>query len=157
MDFSEVKIMKTKLKEVGNKSKCPMAVMMRNGKILTGYRNYTKDKWKDISVWTTPGGRCNIGETIENTLRREVEEEVGITEFEIIDFLGEVSGMKKGDTVIIFFCTTKQEAKLMEPEKFSEWRWVSKHEYIKDEKYGGFNSTVRKVIVDYLKNQKTFS
>ena len=148
-----MKIMETKLKEIGNGNKCPTAIMMRDGKILTGYRHYTKDKWKDISVWTTPGGRCDTGEIIENALRREVKEEVGITKFEIVDFLGEVSGMKEGDIVPIFFCTTKEDAKLMEPEKFSEWRWVSKQEYIENEKYGGFNSETRKVIVNYLKNQ----
>lgn len=145
--------METKLKEVGDERKCPTSIMMRDGKILTGYRNYTKDKWKVISVWTTPGGRCDNGEMIEVALRREVEEEVGITDFEITDFIGEVAGMKEGDIVPIFFCTTKQDFKFMEPEKFSEWRWVPIKEYIEDEQYGGFNLYGREMIVNYLKNK----
>ena len=144
--------MELKLKEIGNEFKCPTAIMVRDGKILTGYRHYTPDKWKVISVWTTPGGRCDIGESIQDALTREIQEEVGIIEFEIIDFIGEVSGAKEGDIVPIFFCTTKQDFKLMEPDKFSEWKWVLINEYIKTEKYNGFNSVVRKVIVDYLKN-----
>ena len=145
--------MESKLKEIGNEFKCPIAIMMRDGKILTGHRHYTQDKWKKISVWTVPGGRCDPGEIIQDALTREIQEEVGITEFEIIDFIGEVPGAKEGDIVPMFFCATKQDFKLMEPEKFSEWRWVSKDEYMAGGEYSGFNSTARKVIVDYLRNQ----
>lgn len=74
------------------------------------------------------------------------------SDFEIVDFIGEVSGIKEGDNILIFFCTTKQDFKLMEPEKFSEWRWVPKNEYIENEIYCGFNPVARKLIVDYLKN-----
>ena len=145
--------METKLNEIGNELKCPIAIIMRDGKILTGLRNYRKDKWKEISVWTIPGGRCDKGETIKETLTREIEEEVGITEFEIIDFIGETPGAKEEDIVPIFFCTTKQDFKLMEPEKFSEWRWISKDEYIGDEQYSGFNPKAKEIIVNYLKNK----
>ena len=128
--------------------------MMREGKILTGFRHYTKDKWKKISVWTVPGGRCDKGETIREALTREIQEEVGITEFEIVDFIGEVSGAKEGDIVPIFLCTTKQDFILMEPEKFSEWRWITKDEYIDEKQYSGFNSGAKKLITDYLKTHE---
>lgn len=145
--------MELKLKEIGSEFKCPIAIMMRDGEILTGYRHYTKDKWKKISVWTTPGGRCEPMETIEEALRREVFEEVGINEFEILGYMGEAPGGKDGDTVIIFLCTTKQDASLMEPEKFSEWRWVSKDDFITNSEYVGFNSEVRQMVVSYFNNQ----
>jgi 8-oxo-dGTP pyrophosphatase MutT (NUDIX family) len=129
---------------------CAVAIMIKDGKILIGHRHYTKDKWKDISVWTIPGGRSDVGETIEQTLRREVAEEVGIKNFTIIDFIGEVSGAKEGDVVLIFHCETVEDATLMEPEKFSEWKWVSVDEYITEEKYSGFNPTAKQKIVKYL-------
>jgi 8-oxo-dGTP diphosphatase len=144
---------RNKLLEIVDEQKCPVAiaVLERDGKILTGFRNYTKDKWKDISVWTIPGGRCDPGETVQQTLEREVYEEVGITEFTVEDFIGEVPGAKDGDTVYMFYCTTTQDAKLMEPEKFSEWRWVTKKDYIENKEYAGFNPNARSKIVSFLK------
>jgi len=142
--------MKNKLTKNGDGVACPMAVIVKDGKILTGHRHYTPDKWKKISVWTIPGGRSDTGETIEQALRREVAEEVNITDLEILDFIGEMPGVKEGDTVLMFYCATKQEAKLMEPEKFSEWKWVPINDYIAGEAYRGFNPPARKMITDYL-------
>ena len=145
--------MKKQLLKISNQQTCPIAVLVRDGKILTGHRHYTKDKWKDVSVWTIPGGRSDSGETIEQTLRREVYEEVGINEFEIVDFIGEAEGANVGDIVPIFLCTTNQEANLMEPEKFSEWRWVTKDDYLNNEEYSGFSPVARETIVKYLKER----
>lgn len=146
-----------KLKQLGNDKMCPIAVMVRDGKILTGHRHYTKANtshdWKEISVWTIPGGRCDEGESIGTTLRREVQEEVGISDFKILDLIGEVPGAKEGDIVPIFYCSTDQDATLMEPNKFSEWRWVPVAEYISGSHYSGFNPVARKLITGYL--QKT--
>lgn len=107
---------------------CPGAVIIKNNKILLGLRNYTPDKWKKISVWTTPGGRSEKGETIKETLIREVAEEVGITDLKIESFLGDVPGGKPPDVVMLFRCSTSQEPKLMEPEKFSGWQWFGANE-----------------------------
>ncbi len=94
------------LSRIGHSTLCTLAVIFRDQKILLGLRHYTPDAWKAVSVWTTPGGRCDTHETVEITLRREVAEEVGITDLAIHDFIGEVPGGKEGDTVLIFFCTT---------------------------------------------------
>lgn len=129
-----------------------LAVIQKDGCILTGLRNYTDKEWKNASVWTLPGGRSELGETIEQTLKREVYEETGITYFEIEQIIGRISGVKKGDELIIFFCTTKQDATLMEPEKFSEWRFVPLIGFLQDDVYGGFNVDARTMITDFLKN-----
>jgi len=142
--------MDNQLTKQGDGITCPIAVIVKDDKVLVGHRHYTPDKWKKISVWTIPGGRSDLGETIEQTLRRETVEEVNITDLEILDFIGEVPGAKEGDVVLMFYCTTQQDAQLMEPEKFSEWRWVSIKDYIAGEVYSGFNPPARKMITDYL-------
>jgi len=114
-----------KLQTVGSTIICPVAIIIRDGKVLCGHRHYRKDKWKTISVWTIPGGRCDADETIEETLRREVIEETNINELNIKEYLGDVPGATEGDIVSLFLCSTNQEAVLMEPEKFSEWEWFT--------------------------------
>jgi len=111
------------LQKKGNNKDVPVAFIFKNDKLLIGLRNYTPDKWKTVSVWTVPGGRCDAGETLEITLRRELLEEVGIDDLKIIKYLGSLPGAKEGDIVYVFKAETNQEPKLMEPEKFSEWKW----------------------------------
>src|SRR3989344_209464 len=123
--------MHNQLTKQGDGITCPIEVVVKDGKVLTGHRHYAPDKWKKISVWTIPGGRSDI------------------RDLDILDFIGEVPGAKEGDVVLMFYCTTKQDAKLMEPEKFSEWKWVSIQDYIVGEAYSGFNPQARKMITDY--------
>ncbi|KKQ77931.1 MAG: hypothetical protein A3A96_04115 [Candidatus Zambryskibacteria bacterium RIFCSPLOWO2_01_FULL_39_39] len=131
-----------RLNNKGDSKTATQAIILRDGKVLCGLRNYTDDKYKNISVWTCPGGRCDEGETIEQTLKRETEEEVGINDLKIEKFLGEVKGVYKDDKVLVYLCSSKQEAKLMEPEKFSEWKWFNPEEI--PENY--INEEVRRLI-----------
>ncbi|PIR03600.1 MAG: hypothetical protein COV59_05425 [Candidatus Magasanikbacteria bacterium CG11_big_fil_rev_8_21_14_0_20_39_34] len=131
---------------------CTSAVIVKDNALLLGLRHYTPDKWKNISVWTTPGGRCDEGETLEETLRRETQEEVGINDLTIVHFIGETPGAKEGDTVYMFFCSTLQDPVLMEPEKFSEWRWVPMGQYFEEAIWKEMNPPAHNLIVNYLKN-----
>lgn len=141
--------MQEQLQKIGDETFCPIAIITKDKQILMGYRHYTPDKWKKISVWTVPGGRCNNGEKIEAALRREVQEEIGVTDLKILEYLGEVPGAKEGDVLLMFACETKQDPKLMEPEKFSEWKWVDFSVY-KSGELGVFNLKARTVIINYI-------
>ncbi len=99
--------------------------IVKDGKLLIGLRNYKAKDWRDVSVWTVPGGHCEEGETFEQAARRETVEEVGITDLKFTEYLGVVPGAKEGDTVYVFKADTNQEPKLMEPDSFSEWKWCS--------------------------------
>jgi 8-oxo-dGTP pyrophosphatase MutT (NUDIX family) len=111
------------LSHIGDPETCAMAVIIKEQRVLLGYRHY-----QEISLWIPPGGRCDEGETVESTLRREVEEEVGITAFNIKEYLGHFTGTSEKDTVFAFLCDTDQKENLIEPEKFSEWRWFDREE-----------------------------
>ncbi|KKR07432.1 MAG: Hydrolase, NUDIX family [Parcubacteria group bacterium GW2011_GWC1_39_29] len=104
---------------------CTSGIFIRDKKILLGLRSYSGLEYIDGDFRTTPGGRCDEGEEVEATLRREIEEEVGFKTFEIKEKLGVVPGAKKGDMVHVFICDTAEEPILMEPEKFKEWKWFN--------------------------------
>ena len=150
---NQVVLLQSQLSSIADPSTCPSAFIVKDGKVLKGLRNYTPDKWKEVSVWISPGGRCEPGETIEQAIRREVQEEVGITDLTILYFIGEVPGAKEGDIVPIFFCTTSQEPKLMEPEKFSEWKWVPLAEYLQGEPYSTMSPKAHELMTEFLRSK----
>jgi len=136
-----------KLSQMGKSNICPIAIFVNDGCILCGLRHYSKEEWKEVSVWTWPGGRCDENETIEIALRREVLEEIGISEFDVLNYLGDVPGAKEGDIVPIFVCQTSQSPKLMEPEKFLEWKWHSFSNFPENL----INLRVKEVVYNFLK------
>lgn len=139
-------MMSQKLQQKGDGVTCPVAIILREGKVLMGLRHYTPDKWKTISVWTIPGGRSDEGETLEETLLRETEEETGINDLKIKRFVGEFPGSKEGDLVPVFLCESSQQAELVEPHKFSEWKWFGKDDFPEN----FINSHIAKELVNLL-------
>lgn len=106
---------------------CTSGIIVRDNKVLLGHRCYHR-----INAWMSPGGRCEENETPEETLLREIQEEIGVTDARIEIKLGEKSGVYKNktgrDKVLMFKVFTAQEPCLMEPEKFMEWKWFDLNE-----------------------------
>jgi ADP-ribose pyrophosphatase YjhB (NUDIX family) len=127
LSFKTLRRNKVMLKYLDHKAElstiCTSLFLTKGNKVLYGMRNYKPSEFKGVSVWTTPGGRCEVGESIEANLRREALEETGITDITFVRFLRKVAGAKAGDMVYVYHGTTEQEPELKEPEKFSLWRW----------------------------------
>ncbi len=85
-------------------------------------------KWKDR--WIIPGGHVELGETMEDALKREVKEETGMDIYDI-QFLciqetifDEVFYKKKHFIMIDFVCRTNDYNAVLN-EEAQEYRWVS--------------------------------
>ncbi len=98
---------------------CIFALIRKDDKILMGLREYIPGK----PVWTYPGGRGQINETLIDTLKREVAEEIGVTEIKPLRVVGQKEGVKTGDRVYFVECEITGNPTLMEPGKFKEWKW----------------------------------
>ena len=81
--------------------------------------------------WSVPGGHLEIGETFKECCAREVYEETGIKVrnsffMSVTNDIMEDEGLHY---VTIFFRGIMEEpndiARLTEPDKFEEWRWIS--------------------------------
>ena len=81
---------------------------------------------RDNHHWEPPGGVLELGESIEDGLRREVREETGL-DVEPVALTGVYKNMNRGVIALVFRCTTTggQPATSDETEAF---RWATESE-----------------------------
>src|SRR5437588_1161753 len=72
------------------------ALIFDDGRILLAHR-------RDINWWNLPGGGMEVGETVDEALRREVREETGLV-VEIERLVGVYSKPQKQEVVLTFRC-----------------------------------------------------
>ena len=99
-------------------------ILLKEGKVLLGERLSSHG----AGTFALPGGHVEFGESFEDTARREVEEETGLTDIVIKDFV-----CVKNDRVYgKHFITTgilaewqSGEPVIMEPDKSGDWKWYA--------------------------------
>ena len=72
------------------------ALVFDDGRVLLAHRS-------DIDWWNLPGGGMEVGETVEEAMRREVREETGL-EVQIERLVGIYSKPQKQEVVLTFRC-----------------------------------------------------
>lgn len=98
-------------------------IIKRDNKVLLGRRlGIIGD-----GTWAFPGGKLEMNETFEECAVREAMEESGVT-IKNIKFAGITNDifLKEQEHYITIFLVSdweSREAKVMEPEKCSEWDW----------------------------------
>ena len=89
-------------------------------------------------TWETPGGRVEFGERIEDALKREIKEEVGI-EIKINKFLGwgeglncyHIDGTPRHRFILYFECETVSGELQYDNKEASDHRWITWDEFKK--------------------------
>ncbi|HEY2004116.1 MAG TPA: NUDIX domain-containing protein [Candidatus Saccharimonadia bacterium] len=103
-------------------------LIVQNGKILL--IKEASDNW-----WALPGGGVDHGETVESTLTREVEEELGVPAKEISSDL-QIAYYNLGSVVNgiprmnLFFKASVPEELIKKTTEVTEWNWFSNDEFL---------------------------
>lgn len=123
------------------------AFIYKDGKVLL-------QKRRDNGCWGSHGGYMEIGETTEETVRREVFEETGLIAGEL-EFLGVYSGpdmifsYSNGDNVclvnIVYICQDFSGEMLNETEETLELKWFDI-----DNLPNEFSATDRRFVDDFI-------
>ena len=120
------KLLNSTKEDNGSKEVPVLAIVNKNGEILFGFRQYTKDK-PDVGrdFWIAPGGKVEVGETFINGIARELKEECNITDFKVKKYLGTYPGYSNNHVLYCFLLEVDDitQIKNNEPEKFSEWKF----------------------------------
>ena len=94
-----------------------------------------------------PGGKLHSGESFEQGAERELEEETGIkaNKLKIISLSNDIKGDAHFVTIGLLCEDFKGQAKTMEPDEITEWKWFNLDELPKNIFFPS-----KKIIDNYL-------
>ena len=114
----------TKVSEGKKQIEVSAALIFRDGKILITQRHTSAHLG---GLWEFPGGKCEPGETFEQCLVREIQEELCI-EIEVGQLLEEISHAYAEKTVRLKFFICKFISGIPQPLDCAAFKWIEKAE-----------------------------
>ena len=127
-------------------------IQNEKGEVLCGLRHGSHG----AGEWSFPGGKLENGETLFGSAKRETKEECNleVDDFEIISLDDDMKYLKTDGKQFFVIglkaINWKGEVKLVEPEKFSEWRWL-KLDNLPEKLFGG-----TKLMIDNYKRGRIY-
>ena len=109
-------------------------MILKDNKILLGKRHEDPEKadskLNGEGTWTMPGGKLEYGETFEEGAIREVMEETGmkLSNPKVICINNDKNEHAHFITIGLFSDYIEGEAKVMEPNEITEWKWFNLNE-----------------------------
>ncbi len=102
------------------------AIIKRDNKILLGKRKGSHGE----GTWSFPGGHLEFGEKVSECAKRETLEETGLDIKNVSEIKTTTEDFFEAEqkhyiTLYVFADYISGEAKIMEPNKCTEWGWFS--------------------------------
>jgi 8-oxo-dGTP diphosphatase len=118
----------------------------RDGKILVIKTPRTSVK---SAKWELPGGRMDFGETVEQTFRREMQEELGFKKVKLGQFINIWSFTRVRDGVdhhfvILDFAAFTDETDIKLSFEHTDYKWVGEKEADKLKMRSGHKKSIKK-------------
>lgn len=102
-------------------------VIEHGGKFLLIKRSETEKNYPGL--WAPTGGRAEIGETMVETIRREVREETGL---EITNEAAFLNSYCFGKTVAAAFLVRATGSQVKLGDELTDYKWISSEEELKE-------------------------
>jgi 8-oxo-dGTP diphosphatase len=99
-------------------------IVIRNGKVLLGERLASHG----AGTWAIPGGHLEFNETFEETAKREVQEETGLTNIKVrglVSIMNDRVYDRHFVSIGILAESVSGEPYAAEPEKSANWAWFA--------------------------------
>lgn len=125
-------------------------IIVKNREVLIIKRG--KQEIAFPNMWALPGGKVEKGDSILKTLKKEIEEEVGLEINEEINFLNEYNFIRSDNYSVVglsFVCKYKSGKIVLEP-GLDDYKWIDKKNYLQ---YNLIPGVKKDLKIFFAKNQ----